>query len=85
MPVDAVKEMIAYIQQHRESDTPFDVVHRGGTSGKDKVQDAVIVASYAAVGVTWWLENIVPERWRVWGNWPLAEMHQRILDGPPRV
>ncbi len=85
MPIDAVQEMITYIQQHRESDEPFDIVHGGGTSGKDRVKDAEIVASYAAVGVTWWLENIIPERWGDWGNWPLAEMHQRILDGPPKV
>src|SRR6266566_1043060 len=72
------------IQQRQKSDEPFDVVHGGGTSGKDRDRDAEIVASYAAVGVTWWLESIVPERWGDRGNWPLAEMHQRILDGPPR-
>ncbi|HEX6479815.1 MAG TPA: LLM class flavin-dependent oxidoreductase [Ktedonobacteraceae bacterium] len=85
IPVDQEKEIIAFIQQHRKSDEPFDVVHGGGTSGKDRVRDAEIVAPYAAAGVTWWLEGIVPERWGDWGNWPLAEMHQRILDGPPRA
>jgi hypothetical protein len=73
------------IQQRRKSDELFDVVHGGFTSGKDRDKDAEIVASYAAAGVTWWLEAINPDRGGNWGDWPLAEMHQRILDGPPRA
>ncbi len=80
-----VRDMIAYINEHRDSSAPFDIVHAGITSGKDLAQDVDIVAEYADAGVTWWMEAINPERWGDWGNWPLEAMRQRILDGPPKV
>jgi alkanesulfonate monooxygenase SsuD/methylene tetrahydromethanopterin reductase-like flavin-dependent oxidoreductase (luciferase family) len=80
-----VRDMIKSINEHRDSSAPFDIVHAGITSGKDLAQDAAIVAEYAAVGVTWWMEAINPERWGDWGTWPLEAMRQRILDGPPKV
>lgn len=83
--VDQVKDMVAYINEHRDNNTPFDVVHGGITSGKDSARDAAIVAGYAEAGVTWWIEGINPERWGDWGDWPLEAMRQRILDGPPIV
>src|SRR5215470_2739800 len=50
MSVDQMKEITAYIEQHRKSDEPFDVVHGGFTAGKDRDQDAEIVALYATAG-----------------------------------
>ena len=43
---------------------------------------AVPAQTYAAVGVTWWLEHLVPVRWASWSNWPLEAMRQRIRQGP---
>ncbi|GAC1565311.1 MAG: hypothetical protein NVS3B14_02590 [Ktedonobacteraceae bacterium] len=47
--------MLCYIKTHKDSDAPFDVVHGGMSSGKDLTQVATIIASYAAVRVTWWI------------------------------
>ena len=66
------------------SDTPFDVVHAGISAGTDHEQDRALAQSYAAVGVTWWLEHLVPDRWGSWTDWKLDAMRQRIRQGPPR-
>lgn len=83
---DQIKDITAYVHQHRDAETPFDVVHRGTTPGENPEQDAEIVASYAEAGVTWWLENIHPWRfgWQQRGSWPLDAMRDRILKGPPK-
>jgi hypothetical protein len=69
-----VRDMIAYINERRHSSAPFDIVHAGITSGKDLTRDAGIVAEYAGVGVTWWVEAINPERWEIGetGLWKLC-------------
>src|SRR5258708_3762793 len=69
-----IRDMVTYIKAYRDSDTPFDIVHGGMTSGKDLSRDADIVAAYASAGVTWWLEGINPERWGGWQKWPLEAM-----------
>ena len=83
MPVEGVKEAVAYVRERRSTETPFDVAHWGLTSGTHQAQDADAVAAYAEAGVTWWLENVSP--WRFgWekGPWPLEAMRERILQGP---
>jgi len=65
--------------------TPFDVIHAGFSSGANPDQDRALVQTYADVGVTWWLEHLVPERWGTWADWPLEAMRQRIQQGPPRL
>jgi probable F420-dependent oxidoreductase len=84
---DQVRDVISYVRQHRQSEAPFDVVHRGTTSGENPERDAEIAASYAEVGATWWLENIHPWRfgWNQQGSWPMSAMRERILQGPPRT
>ncbi len=84
MSAEQVREMVAIIRRHRQSDAPFDVVHAGITPDKDRTQDATYVGPYAEAGVTWWLEDIDPPRWGTYDNWPLDAMRQRILNGPPR-
>jgi hypothetical protein len=61
---------------------PFEVVHSGLTAGTDAAQDREVVAAYQQVGVTWWVEKILPERWGSWTDWPLEEMRARIRQGP---
>jgi alkanesulfonate monooxygenase SsuD/methylene tetrahydromethanopterin reductase-like flavin-dependent oxidoreductase (luciferase family) len=65
-------------------ETPFEVVHAGISPGTDPERDRVLAQAYAAVGVTWWLEHLVPQRWGSWSNWALEPMRQRIQQGPPR-
>lgn len=76
---DVMTQVAAYVMQHRTGDAPFDIVHSGITPGVSKTEDAQIVAPYAALGVTWWLENIHPER----GS--LQKMRQRVRFGPPKL
>jgi alkanesulfonate monooxygenase SsuD/methylene tetrahydromethanopterin reductase-like flavin-dependent oxidoreductase (luciferase family) len=87
-PAD-VQAMLTFTLDHRAQAgapaTPFDVVHAGFSSGANPDQDRALVQTYADVGVTWWLEHLVPERWGTWADWPLEAMRQRIQQGPPRL
>ncbi len=91
MSVALTGEAIAFIRAERARlgfapDAPYDFAHPGITPGTDPEQDAAIVAPYAAVGVTWWMEQISP--WVFgWsegdGAWPLDAMWDRVTAGPP--
>ena len=79
-----VEAMLRFLVAQPGYRTPFEVVHAGISTGQDEAAEASLVASYARVGVTWWVEQIVPERWGSWTHWPLEAMRQRIRLGPPR-
>jgi alkanesulfonate monooxygenase SsuD/methylene tetrahydromethanopterin reductase-like flavin-dependent oxidoreductase (luciferase family) len=64
--------------------TPYEFVHMGITGGTDATLDREVVATYQQVGVTWWIEKILPELWGSWAEWPLEAMRSRIRQGPPR-
>jgi Luciferase-like monooxygenase len=86
MEVQEVQHMRSYLDMYREPGSPFDVVHAGITSGENLEDAQTVVARYEAVGVTWWLENIIPQRWGgSWTDWRSEEMHRRITQGPPRL
>ncbi len=70
------REILPYISKLRDADKPFDVSAVGETSGNDPAS-AAKVAAYAEAGVTWWLE------WINGGRDLLAQMRQRIRQGPP--
>jgi alkanesulfonate monooxygenase SsuD/methylene tetrahydromethanopterin reductase-like flavin-dependent oxidoreductase (luciferase family) len=85
--LSAIKD---YIQRHRSVTTPFDLVFSGETTGNDPAQDAALVAPYAAVGATWWLEGLNPWRfgWRwedAWAPEATRLIVERVRRGPPRV
>lgn len=77
---ETVREMKAYIDQHRASDKPYDIVVERTTPGDDPEQAAAIVRPYAEAGATWYLEGM----WDVKDN-ALAGLLRRIQQGPPRV
>ncbi len=79
-----IDEIVRYIAAQPGYTTPFDVVHPGVTAGTDASYDRALVASYEQVGVTWWAEQVLPELWGSWTNWPLEQMRARIRKGPPR-
>ena len=86
MEAQEVQHMRSYLDMYREPGSPFDVVHAGITSGETLEDAQTVVARYEAVGVTWWLENIIPQRWGgSWTEWRSEEMHRRITQGPPRL
>ena len=76
-----LRDMKAYIDEHRTQTTPFDIVMEGETPGDDAAKAADIVRPLAEEGVTWWLEA-------VWGTpetkGGLEGMRRRMKQGPPR-
>jgi alkanesulfonate monooxygenase SsuD/methylene tetrahydromethanopterin reductase-like flavin-dependent oxidoreductase (luciferase family) len=78
---------LAYIRRHRTADTPFDVVVSGGTGPWR--EDADRISAYAAVGATWWLEDVSPWRFGAdpeapWTDRDTEAMERRVAGGPPR-
>jgi len=81
---EQMHEIVRYVAIQPGYTAPFEVVHSGITGGTDEAHDREVVAAYQQVGVTWWVEKILPERWGSWTNWPLDAMRARIRRGPPR-
>jgi alkanesulfonate monooxygenase SsuD/methylene tetrahydromethanopterin reductase-like flavin-dependent oxidoreductase (luciferase family) len=88
--VDEWRTIKDYLQQHRQSDAPFDLVQGGETPGDDPARATDIVSPYAEVGVTWWVEHIDP--WRYGLGWEelltpqaVERMNERIRQGPPKL
>lgn len=83
---EQIREIVAYIGEHRTSSEPFEVLHWGTTPGEHPGKDLEIVAAYQQAGVTWWLENIHPWRfgWEGEGSWPLDAIRKYVSAGPPR-
>ena len=74
-----LQEVRAYIDAHRESDLPFDLVTRGYTPGNELEKSRAMMTRYAEAGLTWWLESLSPFR-----DDP-AKMRERIWQGPPKI
>jgi alkanesulfonate monooxygenase SsuD/methylene tetrahydromethanopterin reductase-like flavin-dependent oxidoreductase (luciferase family) len=77
MPPDALRELVAFIWQHRTSADPFDVVIRNKAPSDDPAREADRIAVYAGAGLTWWLEGVE-------GRAGIADVRARIRQGPPR-
>ena len=69
----------AYIDLHRTTAAPYDLVMTGTTRGDDAPKARKIVSSLAAGGLTWWLEGLYTRRDS------LDAMRERIRQGPPRI
>lgn len=74
---DDIRQMRAYIDQHRTATTPFDVAFQGRAHDVPAEERKKYVADYATAGVTWWLEQ-------VWPDVALSEVQAIIDQGPPR-
>lgn len=73
-----VREMVAYIGEHREADTPFDVVVSAPVPREDPAEAADIAARFADAGGTWWLDLLAPS------GAGIEATVRRIRRGPPR-
>lgn len=80
-----MKVIVRSVISQPASTSPFEVVHMGITAGTDAAYDREVVAAYQQVGVTWWVEKILPERWGSWIDWPVEAMRARVRQGPPRA
>lgn len=81
MTAESMRDAVAYIQSQRSAssqDAAYDIVHGGITSG-DIGADRALVETYAAVGVTWWVEHFNNDR----GSF--ESQRARIRQGPPRT
>jgi alkanesulfonate monooxygenase SsuD/methylene tetrahydromethanopterin reductase-like flavin-dependent oxidoreductase (luciferase family) len=86
---DELAAAMAYVDQHRTATTPFDVVVGGGTDGEDLAGSAALMAEYAEVGATWWIEDGGPWRYGAnpedpWRDADTEAVRRRIGQGPPR-
>ena len=76
-PAD-IRAMKTYIEEHRASHTPFDIVWEGRTPGEDLEKAAAIVRQWEEAGATWWLEAM----WE--SDVTMDDVSWRIEQGPPR-
>jgi luciferase-like monooxygenase len=76
-PAD-IQAMKTYIDEHRTSDIPFDIVWEGRTPGEDREKGTAIVRKWQEAGATWWLEAM----WE--SDVTMDDVRERIEQGPPR-
>jgi alkanesulfonate monooxygenase SsuD/methylene tetrahydromethanopterin reductase-like flavin-dependent oxidoreductase (luciferase family) len=76
MPLDELRKLLDFVRPLRTVEQPFDVVLRNKAPSGDKTRDAEIATSYAAEGVTWWLEGVE-------GRPHLDDVRRCIHQGPP--
>jgi hypothetical protein len=88
--VDEWETIKSNLAEDRASDQAIDLVQGGTTPGHDSARAAEIVAPYAKIGLTWWIENIDP--WRFGLGWDelmtddiTEKMNERIRQGPPQT
>lgn len=76
---DELREILAYVHEHRESSAPFDAV-LGGHTELDPSRSGERLGPYEDAGLTWWLEKIEPGRRN-----SVSETLERIEAGPPHI
>jgi probable F420-dependent oxidoreductase len=77
LTLDELRELRAYVQAHRTSDGPFDVMAGGDVPFDDPERAREVLAAYAEAGVTWWVEGV--------GSWrgDVEAMVRFVRGGPP--
>ena len=76
-PQDVV-DLKAYVAEHRNASTPFDLVIEGVTPGEAADRGADQVRPLVEAGATWWLES-------QWSTPELDRVLARLKQGPPRL
>ncbi len=74
---DDIEQIAAFMQEHRTSEAPFDIIKIGTTSEDNPIKRGKAVAPYEVAGATWWLESLFTKR-----N-SFDQMRERIRQGPP--
>lgn len=83
-----LKTLVDYVSERRDTSKPFDILFRGfPLPVNDPTQSAEKIKPYEELGVTWWQLSISPMSYgkELKGDWPLQEMHDTILQGPPNL
>lgn len=79
-----LRDAVAFVRDHRESDAPFDVITMGSTPGVHPDQEREWVARHAEAGGTWWLELLIPWYYGCTELRSFEALRERVLQGPPR-
>lgn len=74
---DEIRAIRDYIQQHRVTNDPFDIVVILWSEGERTSEERQAVTAYEEAGVTWWLEDLSTERFS------LSGARERLHKGPP--
>jgi alkanesulfonate monooxygenase SsuD/methylene tetrahydromethanopterin reductase-like flavin-dependent oxidoreductase (luciferase family) len=75
---DDVREMVAYIAEHRDGNASFDVVVGGALPQDDPTKASEIVGTFADAGATWWIGSVGMRSGGI-------ERSRRLIEqGPPR-
>jgi len=77
---ETVRDIAAWVQEHRESGAPFDIVVEGVTDGADIEATRDRVSALAEAGATWFIES----RWDEKRDTPEVLL-ERIRQGPPQL
>ncbi len=75
---DMVREIATWVREHRESDTPFDIVIEEVTEDDGAARERV--AALEDAGATWFIES----RWDPERDTP-ERLLERVRQGPPRI
>lgn len=78
MTPEQVRELAAFIADHRESDEPFDIVLPSMGNNEGPEQARARMKEYSEAGATWVLDAAFP------GAEPLDDVFARVRRGPPR-
>jgi alkanesulfonate monooxygenase SsuD/methylene tetrahydromethanopterin reductase-like flavin-dependent oxidoreductase (luciferase family) len=76
---DELREVVTFVNRHRQQSGPFDFVASGATPTKERGKASEKVTPFEKVGATWWLEWLEEQR----GTF--EQMEERVAAGPPRI
>jgi hypothetical protein len=76
MPLEQLRELLAFMQPLRAAEQPLDIILRNKAPSGDRARDAATAASYAEAGLTWWLEGVE-------GRPRVDDVLSCIRQGPP--
>jgi hypothetical protein len=75
MTVAEVRELKRFVDEHRSTNGPFDIVVGGTTPGANRKRAAKTASEFEEAGATWWLESAMTSP---------DKLGKRIRQGPPR-
>jgi len=76
---DVLREIVAWVNEHREGNEPFEFVIEGVTPGDDAAATRAQLQPWADAGATWWIESM----WE--GDVTFDDLKLRVEQGPPNV
>jgi alkanesulfonate monooxygenase SsuD/methylene tetrahydromethanopterin reductase-like flavin-dependent oxidoreductase (luciferase family) len=84
---DDIREMRAYIEQHREPGAPFDIVLDGETTDHHDATALARIQALGDAGATWWMESMWAEVGEAMALSAVAQerIRARIQQGPPKA